>query len=76
MGLDNILILMHIRAGFAQESFLSDLWGVIVDIVCVAFVLWVATGLYMWWQLSHTRRWGALALGGGWLSFLLFVFGL
>ena len=66
---------MHIRAGFVQESFLSDLWAVVVDIVCVAFVLWVATGLYMWWLQSQTRRWGALALGAGCLSFFLFVIG-
>ena len=73
--LDTFLIHMHIRAGFVQESFLSDLWAVVVDIVCVAFVLWVATGLYMWWLQSQTRRWGALALGAGCLSFFLFVIG-
>ena len=76
LRLDNFLIHMHFRAGFAQESFLSDLWAVVVDLVCVAFVLWVATGLYMWWQLAHARRWGAIALGSGWLSFILFVLGL
>ncbi|MBT4612828.1 MAG: hypothetical protein HOC05_22465, partial [Gemmatimonadetes bacterium] len=73
---DQFLIRMHIRAGFVQESFLSDLWALVVDIVCIGFVLWVATGLYMWWLLPSTRRWGLLALGAGWLSFALFVIGL
>ena len=27
-----------------------------VDVVCIAFVVWVATGLYMWWLLPATRR--------------------
>ena len=64
---------MHIRAGWVQESFLSDLWAVIVDVVCIAFVVWVATGLYMWWLLPATRRWGLLALGAGWVTFAVFV---
>ena len=72
-GIDHFLIFMHIRAGWVQESFLSDLWAIIVDVVCIAFVVWVATGLYMWWLLPATRRWGLLALGAGWVTFAVFV---
>ena len=72
-GIDHFLIFMHIRAGWVQESFLSDLWAVIVDVVCIACVVWVATGLYMWWLLPATRRWGLLALGAGWVTFAVFV---
>ena len=74
--LDQFLIWMHIRAGFQQESLLSDLWAVIVDLVCLGFIIWVAAGLYMWWQLTQTRRWGILALSGGLISFLIFVLNL
>ena len=75
-ALDQFLIWMHIRAGFQQESLLSDLWAVVVDIVCLGLLVWVASGLYMWWLLPQTRRWGVLALGGGLVSFLAFVLGL
>lgn len=71
---DQFILGLHFRAGFIQESFLSDLWGMVVDIVCIGFVLWVASGIIMWWQLKQTRKWGTLALGGGLASFILFLF--
>jgi hypothetical protein len=67
--LDHFLTGMHARGGFDQERFLNDAWAVLVDIVCIAIVLWIATGIYMWWLLPSTRFWGSLALGSGFLSF-------
>ena len=67
---------LHQRGGFAQESVLNDLWAVVVDLVAIGFVLWVASGLYMWWHLKQTRRWGLVALLGGLLSFTIFIFAL
>ncbi len=64
---------LHARGGFQQDAFLNDLWAVVVDIVCVGFLIWIASGIYMWWELRHTRLWGALALGGGIVSFLTFL---
>jgi len=64
---------LHARGGFEQESLLSDAWGVIVDFVCLGFLVWIGTGLYMWWQLQPTRFWGGLALGSGALAFVLFL---
>ena len=63
----------HARGGFQQESILNDLWGVVVDIVSLAYVLWVVTGILMWWQLRKLRLWGAVALGSGLLSFGVLV---
>ncbi|HLV01238.1 MAG TPA: hypothetical protein VKZ59_08230 [Acidobacteriota bacterium] len=71
---DHFLTGMHARGGFQQASFLADLWAVIVDIVCVAMMTWVASGLYMWWQLKSVRRSGALVILSGTLSFVLFLF--
>ena len=65
---------MHARGGFEQHSFLDDAWAVTVDVVCVGFLVWIASGLYMWWQLRQTRSWGFLALGGGIASFVVFLF--
>ena len=73
---DHFLTGMHARGGFMHESFLHDAWGVVVDIVCVAFLLWIASGIYMWWKFPRTRIWGAIALGGGVASFLVFLLAL
>lgn len=72
---DHILTGMHARGGFDQDGFLQSAWAVIVDIVSVGFLIWVATGLYMWWTLSAriARNWGWLALVAGIASFGFFL---
>ena len=50
--------------------------AVFVDIVSVALILWMATGLYMWWHVPKTRLWGWLALGGGAVCFAVIMFSL
>lgn len=65
---------MHARGGFEQESLLDHAWAVAVDVVCLGFLVWIASGLYMWWQIRQSRSWGFLALGGGIASFVLFLF--
>ncbi len=62
---DHFLTGMHARGGFEQASFLDTLWAVVVDLACIGMLLWIATGVYMWWNLPHLRVWGALALAGG-----------
>lgn len=73
---DHFLTGMHARGGFQQDSFLNDAWAVTVDVVCVGILLWIATGVYMWWLLQSARWWGALALGGGVVSFVVFLLAL
>lgn len=68
-----VLLRLHFRGGFLQTSFWDDFWAVMVDLVCLSILLWIASGLLMWWRLAQTRRWGTLALGAGFLSFLLLV---
>lgn len=70
----HLLTSFHARGGFEQENVLNDAWGVLVDVVCIAIVLWIGTGVYMWWRLSSTRFWGSLALGTGILSFAFFLY--
>jgi hypothetical protein len=65
---------LHQRGGFAQGSFLNSAWAVVVDFVALGFILWVASGLYMWWHLKQTRKWGFVALGSGCVLFVLFLF--
>lgn len=73
---DHFFTTLHARGGYSQDSLLNDAWALVVDLVALAFVLWVASGLWMWWQLRQTRLWGALALGGGLLSFAAFLLAL
>jgi hypothetical protein len=70
---DHWLTGMHARGGFQYENPLNDAWAVVVDIVCVGFIVWIASGLYMWWHLPRQRGWGWLALGGGLATFVLFL---
>jgi hypothetical protein len=60
-----ILIRLHERTGYGNGGVLNNLWAVIVDVFCVSTLVWIATGLYLWWKLSATRGWGGLAIGGG-----------
>jgi len=64
---------MHFRGGYEQPSFWNKFWGVVVDTACVGILVWVASGLIMWWRLPGVRAWGAVAVGGGFLSFLLLI---
>jgi hypothetical protein len=65
---------MHARGGFRQDSFLNDAWGWTVDLVMVAILFWIASGLYMWWHLPAQRFWGSLVLAAGAGSFVFFLY--
>ncbi len=70
---DQFLTGMHARGGFEQDGLLPKLWGAFVDVASVGILLWIATGLYMWWKLPLVRGWGWLALVAGTVSFALFL---
>ena len=56
---------LHTRRGFETEFVADDAWALIVDLVIGACLFWVASGLWMWWQLKTTRLLGtAFAMGG------------
>jgi hypothetical protein len=38
--------------------------------VCVSFLVWTVTGLYLWWKIRQTRAWGWVAISAGILSFI------
>jgi hypothetical protein len=61
---------LHFRAGYGQPGTLQNLWGFLVDLVCVSFLVWVVTGLYLWWKIPQTRKWGWLAISAGCVSFV------
>jgi hypothetical protein len=71
--LDHFLTGMHARGGFEDGRLLPMLWAIVIDLVCLAFLIWVASGLYMWWSLPGLRKWGWVAVLGGLASFSLFL---
>lgn len=70
---DQIILRLHFRGGFVQPGFWNFLWAVIVDIVCLAILLWIVSGLIMWWKLKKHRLWGAITIGAGFISFILLL---
>lgn len=73
---EHFLTGLHARGGFENPSPLNIAWSLVVDLVCVGFLLWIATGILMWWQLRQTRAWGFLALGSGIGLFAVFLIAL
>jgi hypothetical protein len=69
----DVLIRLHERTGYGQGGFLNNVWAFVVDAFCIASLIWVTTGLYLWWKLTATRRWGWLAIGGGFGSILILL---
>lgn len=70
---DQFLTGLHAQGGFEQPRFAADAWAVAIDFVCLGFLIWIVTGLVMWWQTPVTRRWGWVAIIGGMASFAVLV---
>ena len=64
---------MHARAGYQHDGILNDVWAVMVDVSAIGFVLWVLSGIYIWWQAPTLRLWGGVALGAGAVVFVAFL---
>jgi hypothetical protein len=64
---------LHFRGGYDMGGFWDSVWALLVDVVSVGLILWILTGIYMWWNLPSTRAWGWLALGLGAVSFAVII---
>ena len=73
MRVPQTIMRMHFRGGYQQPTFGNKFWGLLVDVACVGIIIWVASGLIMWWRLPRLRAWGAIAVSSGLLSFMLLV---
>ena len=63
----------HRRRGYATGYALDTVWAGSVDLFIIAMVFWVASGLWMWWEMKVTRRLGLTALLGGVGVFALYL---
>lgn len=70
---DHFFHKFHILNGYGQESFLSDLWAFMLDLLCVGIIFWTISGIYMWWKLGTARLWGSIALLSGFACFTVFL---
>lgn len=64
---------MHRRRGYQHDYALEDAWGFTVDFTIVAMIFWVASGLWMWWEMRRTRFWGAVFGAAGLGLFVFFL---
>jgi hypothetical protein len=66
-----ILESLHRRRGGYQHPIITEhLWSVTIDLVIFAMIFWAGSGIWMCWEMSVTRRLGAVALG---VSLLLYA---
>ena len=70
---NSLMNTLHRRRGYQHEYALDDAWALIVDLFIVAAVLWALSGLWMWWEMKATRRWGAVSLAIGVAVFAFFL---
>jgi hypothetical protein len=76
VALDRLLTSAHFRAGFEYPFFLEILWGTIVDALVLSSLIWIASGIYLWWKLRRFRLWGGISLAAGMFTFVLLALGL
>jgi hypothetical protein len=69
-----LLVRLHERTGYGRGGFLNNLWAFVVDLFCVTTLVWIGTGLYLWWKLANTRAWGFAAIGGGAATIVILLF--
>lgn len=69
----NVLARLHLRQSYRFDYAFDDTWAFSVDLVIAAMVFWAASGLWLWWELKATRRWGAVSIVGGIGLFTLFL---
>ncbi len=65
---------MHRRRGYGKGFLVDDSWAVSVDLVIFAMIFWVLSGLWLWWELKVTRKYGLACLTGGLAVFGMFLF--
>jgi hypothetical protein len=63
----------HRRRGYTAGYAFDTTWAVTVDLAIAGMIFWVASGLWMWWEMKVTRRYGALAIAAGAALFVMFA---
>ena len=64
---------MHRRRGFQHPYALEDAWAFSVDLFIAVMLFWTLSGIWLWWELKATRKWGAWSLLAGAALFALLL---
>jgi len=70
---DQFLTKFHWIGGYQQSRIIHDIFALMIDLTCLGLIVWIITGLVMWWQNPAVRNWGIVAIASGWLSFIVFM---
>lgn len=62
LGWRRFLLRLHTAHGYPGEQNARWFWAVIVDVMAGVMCFWGLSGLLMWWQITATRRAGAVVL--------------
>lgn len=60
-----LLIRLHFRVGYNEGGALATIWPVFVDLFCITMLIWIITGLILWWKVRESRRPGWVAILAG-----------
>ena len=63
----------HRRRGYEQPFAADRAMAFSVDLVIAAMVFWALSGLWMWWEMRVTRRWGLACTAAGLGIFAFFA---
>jgi hypothetical protein len=63
----------HRRRGYQQDYMADDAWAVSVDLFWIATVFWCISGIWLWWEMRVTRRWGAISAAAGIVIFTIYL---
>ena len=72
--LSSLLLGLHLRHGIGHPGIASNVWGIILDLVIIAMLFWVVSGVWMWIEIKPARLWGGISGAVGVGLFMLFLF--
>ncbi|HVW86074.1 MAG TPA: hypothetical protein VHB50_15400 [Bryobacteraceae bacterium] len=76
VALPQLITAAHFRSGYEYPYFLEYLWAAMIDLLVLSSLIWIASGIYLWWKLTRFRFWGWVSLAAGMASFVLLIRGL
>jgi hypothetical protein len=67
-SLVEVLVRLHFRVGYNGGGTLATIWPMFVDLFCATMLIWIITGLILWWKVRDSRRWGWVTISAGFLA--------
>lgn len=68
-----LLTTLHSQVGYSNKLGRIKTWAATVDLTTIATFLLVLSGIWMWWELKVTRKWGMFFLLSGLALFGVFL---